>query len=116
MKTKVIMLNKKFNERVSTRAAVQNLFNDSHFTNCNQVVLDFRGIRFLSSSAAHQIFLETKNLKNKNIDIKLENVNENVHKMLSLSSKDRKNLFTILHFDHEKVSSSQELDKFLLGD
>lgn len=109
----MLILKKKFSDSISTRSAIENIFSFDK-NNVNSVTLDFNGIKLISSSAAHQFFLETTSLKKSMIDVNYCNVDFEVQRMLDLASKDRKNIFTHQTVQHHKVNSSQELDKFLL--
>lgn len=114
MKTVLVKLKQRLSENISTRSAIENIFAFDK-KNINSAIFDFDGIRLISSSAAHQFFLEIKNLEKSNIEVKCNKVDSNVQRMLDLASKDRKNIFTHQTVQHHKVNSRKELDKFLLG-
>jgi anti-anti-sigma regulatory factor len=113
MKSEVIILSKKFNRIVSTRAAIENLFRDLI---ADELVIDFSDIHFISSSAAHQLITEIKILEKKNVKVSCENVHKDVFRMLELAKSDRKNIFTVTPaMKHNIVRSESDLSKLLFG-
>jgi anti-anti-sigma factor len=105
MKTKMIILKEKFSHIISTRVAVENLFkfNAKSFT---EIIIDFNEINFISSSAAHQVVIEMKTLKDLEVEVNIINVNDDVLRMINLAKTDRKNIFTT-----QKVSVCNALNK-----
>jgi anti-anti-sigma regulatory factor len=113
MKSINIILSKIFDRSISTRAAVENLFKD---VIADEVVIDFLDISFISSSAAHQMVTEIKNLEKKKVKVSSVNMDEDVFKMLELAKTDRKNIFTVpLFIKHSTIRTENDLSKFLLG-
>jgi anti-anti-sigma regulatory factor len=113
MKSKNIILSKTFDGSISTRAAIENIFKDII---ADEVVIDFLDIYFISSSAAHQIVMEVRDLEKKKVKVVTVNMDEDVYKMLELAKTDRKNIFTVLPIiKHCTINSENDLSKFLIG-
>ena len=113
MKSVKIILSSKFTRIVSTRAAIENLFKDLV---ADEVVIDFSDIHFISSSAAHQMVTEIKNLEKKSIKVTCENSTDDVFRMLELAKTDRKNIFTVTpSIKHHIVRSENDLTKLFSG-
>lgn len=113
MKSVRIILSSKFTRSVSTRAAIENLFKDLI---ADEVVIDFSDIHFISSSAAHQMVIEIKNLEKKCIKVICENSTDDVFKMLELAKTDRKNIFTVPPpIKHNVVRSESDLTRLFSG-
>jgi anti-anti-sigma regulatory factor len=107
MKSVKIKLSNKFNRSISTRIAVENLFKDIY---AEEIIIDFSDIYFISSSAAHQMVIEVKRLEKQNVKVNIENMTDDVFKMLELAKTDRKNIFTIKPFlKHYVISSGNDL-------
>ena len=114
MKTKVVKLSSFFDRSISTRVAIENLFSfDNKGT--NEIVLDFKNIYFISSSASHQLIIEAGELEKKGITVSFKNIENNIDRMLELSKTDRKNIFTVQNIEHLKVRSDKELNRLLLS-
>ena len=113
MKSMIIQLNSYFNRSISTRAAIQNLFSFDK-TEAEEIIFDFSGINFVSSSASHQFYLEVKKLESLNTTISFINVIPDVEKMLVLAKSDRKNIFTVQKIEHLNITTDKELSQFLL--
>jgi anti-anti-sigma regulatory factor len=113
MKSMIIHLNSYFNRSISTRAAIQNLFTFDK-TEAEEIIFDFSGINFVSSSASHQFYLEVKKLESQDKTISFINVIPDVDKMLVLAKSDRKNIFTVQKIEHLNVTSDKDLSQLLL--
>lgn len=113
MKTKIVSLRKYFSNSISTRAAIENIF-DFNLSNLKSITYDFTEINFISSSAAHQFVLELEKIDSNRIEVTLTNIVDDVQKMLDLSRSDRKNLFTTQKIDFVTVTSNKDLESILL--
>jgi len=109
MKTKDLILHEKFNNIISTRDAIRNLFN---FMNASfdELVIDFSGISFISSSAAHQLVLEIRDLNKYRTEVTFINICDDVKRMIDLAKTDRKNVFTTKPISVHTVTNNAELD------
>lgn len=114
MKTIIVQLISHFDRSISTRAAVQNLFSFDK-RGVEEIVFDFSGIHFISSSASHQFILEVRELAKHNISVSYTNISSDVERMLELAKTDRKNIFTVQNVRHFNVLSNKDLSNFLLG-
>ncbi|MCJ7447601.1 MAG: STAS domain-containing protein [Bacteroidales bacterium] len=114
MNSKIVRLNEFFDRSISTRSAIENLFNFDK-TGFNEIVLDFTDIYLISASASHQIILETRKLEKSGIPVNLFNLDSNVRWMLELSKTDRKNILTVQNIEHYNIQSSVDLNKLLLS-
>ncbi|MBA7525002.1 hypothetical protein ES705_17147 [subsurface metagenome] len=113
MKTREIILKEKFAHNISTRAAIENIFNFS--TNYLElVIIDFSEINFISSSAAHQIVIEMKALKKLSIELNFINTSDNVQRMINLAKTDRKNIFTTHEISVHYATNESDLEKLFL--
>lgn len=112
MATLKIILSTKFDRSISTRSAIEELFKNLSVT---EMILDFSDIDFISSSASHQLNLEIARLSKNGICVDLENLNENVKRMLELTKKDRSNIFTVSSFKHSVIRNSRDLDQLLFS-
>jgi len=113
MKSMVIQLSSYFDRSIFTRAAVQNLFRFEKL-DAEEIIFDFTGIIFVSSSASHEFYLEVKKLESQNKKVTLVNVINDVEKMLALARTDRKNIFTVQKIEHLNITSDKDLSKLLL--
>jgi len=112
MKEQRLILSKKFNNSISTRIAVENLFKN---IKTDELIIDFSDISFISSSAAHQMVIEIRLLEQRNINVKCENMNPDVSRMIELSKTDRKNLFTTIpSIKHSIINSNLDLSRLFL--
>ena len=112
MKEQRLILSKKFNNSISTRIAVENLFKN---IKTDELIIDFSDISFISSSAAHQMVIEIRLLEQRNINVKCENMNPDVSRMIELSKTDRKNLFTTIpSIKHSVINSNLDLSRLFL--
>ena len=112
MKVKNLILKKNFDRIISTRVAIENLF-DFDVSAVDELTIDFSDITFISSSAAHQLVLELRKLKDLDIEINLLNVNEDVQRMINIAKTDRKNIFTTQPIEVLETPGEKELDEFL---
>ena len=112
MRRKKIILNKKFDKIISTRAAIDKLF-DFDTSNINEINIDFSDIAFISSSAAHQLVLKERELEKKNIQLFLLNVDDEVQRMINIARTDRKNIFTTQPVEVINNLSEKELNDLL---
>jgi anti-anti-sigma factor len=113
MEPVLIVLSNKFENSVSTRAAIENLFKDLI---ADEIVIDFSGITFISSSAAHQMVTEIKLLEKRNVKVTCNNIDKDVSRMLELAKTDRKNIFTVTpSIKHHVVNSEKDLSHLLSG-
>lgn len=113
MKKVIVQMSSHFNMTVSTRAAVQNLFKLSK-RKIDELIFDFSGIQFISSSASHQFVLEVRELEKQSIPVTIINMNKDIETMLELAKTDRKNIFTIQNIKHLNVTSKKDLSNLLL--
>jgi anti-anti-sigma factor len=112
MKEQRLILSKKFNNSISTRIAVENLLKN---IKTDELIIDFSDISFISSSAAHQMVIEIRLLEQRNINVKCENMNPDVSRMIELSKTDRKNLFTTIpSIKHSIINSNLDLSRLFL--
>lgn len=112
MKEQRLILSEKFNNSISTRIAVENLFKN---IKTDELIIDFSDISFISSSAAHQMVIEIRLLEQRNINVKCENMNPDVSRMIELSKTDRKNLFTTIpSIKHSIINSNLDLSRLFL--
>jgi len=109
MKEQRLILSEKFNNSISTRIAVENLLKNIKTDEL------FSDISFISSSAAHQMVIEIRLLEQRNINVKCENMNPDVSRMIELSKTDRKNLFTTIpSIKHSIINSNLDLSRLFL--
>ncbi len=112
MKEQRLILSEKFNNSISTRIAVENLLKN---IKTDELIIDFSDISFISSSAAHQMVIEIRLLEQRNINVKCENMNPDVSRMIELSKTDRKNLFTTIpSIKHSIINSNLDLSRLFL--
>lgn len=112
MKEQRLILSEKFNNSISTRIAVENLLKN---IKTDELIIDFSDISFISSSAAHQMVIEIRLLEQRNINVKCENMNPDVSRMIELSKTDRKNLFTTIPaIKHSVINSNLDLSRLFL--
>lgn len=112
MKEQRLILSEKFNNSISTRIAVENLLKN---IKTDELIIDFSDISFISSSAAHQMVIEIRLLEQRNINVKCENMNPDVSRMIELSKTDRKNLFTTIpSIKHSVINSNLDLSRLFL--
>lgn len=112
MKEQRLILSEKFNNSISTRIAIENLFKN---IKTDELIIDFSDISFISSSAAHQMVIEIRLLEQRNINVKCENMNPDVSRMIELSKTDRKNLFTTIpSIKHSVINSNLDLSRLFL--
>lgn len=112
MKEQRLILSEKFNNSISTRIAIENLFKN---IKTDELIIDFSDISFISSSAAHQMVIEIRLLEQRNINVKCENMNPDVSRMIELSKTDRKNLFTTIpSIKHSIINSNLDLSRLFL--
>jgi anti-anti-sigma regulatory factor len=114
MNSKVVKFSEFFDRSISTRSAIENLFNFDK-AGLKEVVLDFADIYLISASASHQVILEIRELEKKDITVNLINIDKNVGRMLDLSKTDRKNILTVQSIEHINIQSSSDLNKLLLS-
>lgn len=76
----IISLAKSFKDSISSRAAVRNLFTDN-MKEINSIILDFKGIEFISRSAAHQVLIETERIAKNKIDVTRLNESDSIQAM-----------------------------------
>ena len=112
MKTKKIKLHKKFDNIISTRAAIDEVFS-SDTRKLEEIYIDFSEISFISSSAAHQLVLKMREYEKKNIQVTLLNMKEEVERMINIAKTDRKNIFTSQPVEVVEVISEEELEDLL---
>jgi len=111
MKEQRLILSEKFNNSISTRIAVENLLKN---IKTDELIID-SDISFISSSAAHQMVIEIRLLEQRNINVKCENMNPDVSRMIELSKTDRKNLFTTIpSIKHSIINSNLDLSRLFL--
>ncbi|MCD6333631.1 MAG: STAS domain-containing protein [Bacteroidales bacterium] len=113
MKSKKIKLNKKFDDIISTRAAIDEVF-DFDLRNLEKICIDFSKISFISSSAAHQLVLKIREFEKNIIQVDLLNINDDVQRMINISKTGRKNIFTTQPVEVVKDLSEKELNELLL--
>ncbi len=112
---KTIILSNYFDENISSRASVVNLFK-SNFDKVDQVQIDFANIDFISRSVAHQFLKEKKRLnKEFKISMKFQNENSSLDQLFSTVLQSIKNnSSTLVEAKSLKFSSTSDLSKFLL--
>ena len=93
MKVKKIILKKRFDKIISTRAAIDEVFSFD-LSNLEEISIDFADIFFISSSAAHQLVLKIREYEKRDIEVILLNMNDEVERMINIAKTDRKNIFT----------------------
>jgi len=113
MKSIIVNLKSYFDHSISTRVAVQNLFRFEN-SEAEEIIFDFPGISFVSSSASHQFCLEVKKLVSQDKSVSFVNVISDVEKMLELAKTDRKNIFTVQKVEHLNIKSENDLSELLL--
>ena len=105
-------MNKKFDKIISTRAAIDKLF-DFDYSNLNEIYIDFSDIAFISSSAAHQLVLKERELAKKSVQVIFLNIDDEVQRMINIARTDRKNIFTTQPVEIVDNISEKELDELL---
>ena len=113
MKSLIINLRSKFSDSISTRAAVRNLFKEEYKT-YEKIIIDFKKIEFISSTASHQFKLENDKLASIGIALEYINMSDDISRMLDLSKSDRKNIFTLQDAAYHTASSIEEIESLLL--
>ncbi|NOY36343.1 MAG: STAS domain-containing protein [Chlorobi bacterium] len=112
MNNKSIILKEKFDNSISSRAAIKNLFNFDTDA-LKELAIDFSDIVFISSSVAHQLVMELRKLESLDIEVNFLNINEDVQRMINIAKTDRKNIFTTQPIEVIDTPSEKELDEFL---
>ncbi len=110
-----IILSEKFSNSISTRSAVRAIFSSIEPV-YDKIIVDFNGIDFISSSASHQFKLEADKLYSIGKELECVNASKNISRMLDLSKKDRKNIFTIKDITHHEITNMEDLEGLLLSD
>ncbi len=112
---KTIILSNYFDENISSRASVINLFK-SNFDKVDQVEIDFANIDFISRSVAHQFLKEKKRLNNEyKVSTKFQNKNSSLEQLFStVLQSNKNNSSTLVEAKRLEFSSTSDLSKFLL--
>ena len=112
---KTIVLSNYFDESISSRASVVNLFK-SNFNKVDQVHIDFADIDFISRSVAHQFLKEKKRLRKEyKISMLFQNENASLDQLFATVLRSNKNnSSTLVEAKSLEFSSTSDLTKFLL--
>lgn len=114
----IFELKKHFGSSLSSRNAVDKLFNQLNEASCvNKAILDFEGIDFVSRSSADQLIKSQNEVfQEKNIVVELRNLNEGAYKMIQIvagtQNKISRNRVLLPVYN---VNNFQSLEKLLLN-